>query len=128
MCTDDVAYQAFRAQSRNLIWQQAVLAKPLAERRLLAAQIRQMSETKKNAEGLSEISDVTEAGVAALWQQLPCGHEIHTLIHGHTHRPNTHQHQINEQTITRYVIQDWHNEIAGYLALDSRGKLTTHPL
>ena len=51
LCSDDVAYQQFRAQSRNPMWQAAVLMKPLAERRMLAGQIRMMSETKKNAEG-----------------------------------------------------------------------------
>ncbi len=127
MCTDDVEYQAFRAQARNPMWQQAILAKPLVERRLLATQIRQMSESKKNSDGLTEISDVTDAGVQALMSDLVQDNAIH-LIHGHTHRPNTHIHQVNGINVTRHVIQDWHDDMAGYLALSSDGNITAHTL
>ncbi len=120
LCTDDIAYQQFRAQSRNPLWQMAVLHKPIAERRMLAGQIRQMSETRKNSEGKSEISDVTENGIEAListqnHQTLP------TLIHGHTHRPAIHEHSYLNQPFKRYVIQDWANDHGGYLAVDAQG-------
>ena len=35
LCTDDHAYQAFRAQVRNPEWQAAFLARPLAERKVV---------------------------------------------------------------------------------------------
>ncbi|WP_367488444.1 UDP-2,3-diacylglucosamine diphosphatase [Snodgrassella alvi] len=120
LCTDDVAYQQFRMQSRNPLWQMAVLSKPIAERRLLAGQIRQMSETRKNNEGKSEISDVTEGAI----QQLMENHAqdtLPTLIHGHTHRPAVHESKLNNQLFKRYVIQDWAENYGGYLAVDANG-------
>ena len=120
LCTDDIAYQQFRAQSRNPLWQMAVLSKSIEERRLLSGQIRQMSETRKNNEGKSEISDVTERAI----NELMSNHiqpTLPTLIHGHTHRPAVHESQLNNQPFKRYVIQDWADNYGGYLAVDTDG-------
>lgn len=120
LCTDDLTYQQFRAQSRNPLWQMAVLSKSIEERRLLAGQIRQMSETRKNNEGKSEISDVTEQAI----NELMSSHmqpTLPTLIHGHTHRPAVHESQLNNQLFKRYVIQDWVDDYGGYLAVDADG-------
>ena len=43
LCTDDTAYQAFRAQSRNPAWQAAVLARTVAERIAMAQEARTAS-------------------------------------------------------------------------------------
>src|SRR5690606_35275841 len=43
LCTADTDYLAFRKQVRVPAWQQALLAKPLAERRQIAAQLREGS-------------------------------------------------------------------------------------
>ena len=40
LCTDDVAHQQFREQSRNPEWQKAILAKSILEREELARQLR----------------------------------------------------------------------------------------
>ena len=127
LCTDDLAYQQFRLQSRHPQWQAAMLAKPLAERRLLARQIRQMSESRKSAEGKSEIADATEAGVLALMQPYSAT-PMPTLIHGHTHRPAVHQHQLNGQQFTRHVLQDWHGHSGGYLTIDAEHGVQSHLL
>lgn len=124
-CTDDLPYQQFRAQSRQPLWQAAVLAKPLLERKMLAGQIRMMSETKKNADGVSAISDVTEAGIQAALVQYP---NLVGIIHGHTHRPNHHEHQTESKVIQRYVIPDWENGQGGYWQLDNSHNLTMHSL
>lgn len=117
LCTDDLAYQQFRLQARNPQWQAMILSKPLAERRILAAQIRQISEGAKAENGKTAISDATEAGIQALMSQYAGAN----LIHGHTHRPATHEHQINGQTIQRFVIQDWYGNQGGYLVVDANG-------
>lgn len=127
LCTDDLAYQQFRLQSRNSMWQAAVMAKPLAERRMLAGQIRMMSEIKKAEDGKSEISDATEAGVRALLNQYH-GKGIEVLIHGHTHRPAVHVHETEEGCVRRYVLQDWENGKGGYLSIGSDGKIDAHLL
>lgn len=126
LCTDDLPYQQFRAQSRSPLWQAAMLSKPLAERRLLAGQIRQMSETRKNAEGKSEISDVTEAGIQTLMARFAAD-PMPTLIHGHTHRPAIHKHQYQGRPFRRYVLQDWYDQCGGYLQVDNQG-VQTKPL
>ncbi|MBP6344339.1 MAG: UDP-2,3-diacylglucosamine diphosphatase [Neisseriaceae bacterium] len=117
LCTDDLAYQQFRLQARNPQWQAMILSKPLAERRVLAAQIRQMSEGAKADNGKTAISDATEAGVQALMSQYPGA----DLIHGHTHRPDAHQHVVNGETLCRFVIQDWYGHEGGYLQIDADG-------
>ncbi|WP_293763272.1 UDP-2,3-diacylglucosamine diphosphatase [uncultured Aquitalea sp.] len=117
LCTDDTAYQQFRAVSRSPAWQAAMLARPLAERHAIAAQARQQSEMAKQQNGLTPISDVTEQAVAALLD----AHGWPTLIHGHTHRPATHWHRHGEHAAQRWVIQDWHGSAGGYLRLDENG-------
>jgi len=117
LCTDDLAYQQFRLQARNPQWQAMILSKPLAERRLLAAQIRQMSEGAKADNGKTAISDATEAGIQALMAPYPGAH----LIHGHTHRPAVHEHSVASQAIKRFVIQDWYDNEGGYLMIDANG-------
>lgn len=126
LCTEDLAYQQFRLQARNPLWQAAMLAKPLAERHILAAQIRQMSEGKKAANGKSAISDATEAGVQELIKSVSGSLEVlPTLIHGHTHRPAVHEHQFNNQPFKRYVIADWFESEdgieGGFLKVDATG-------
>ena len=117
LCTDDAAYQQFRALSRSPQWQQAMLAKPLAERHAIARHARAQSEMNKQQTGLTAISDVTEAAV----QALLAAHDWPTLIHGHTHRPAHHRHQAGERGASRWVIQDWHGERGGYLRLGEAG-------
>lgn len=126
-CTDDVAYQQFRMLARNPAWQAATLAKPLAERRMLAQQLRMMSEGNKQQQGKTAISDVTEQGVQALLAQFSEDGLPPVLIHGHTHRPAMHLHQLNGHSAERWVIADWHDGQGGYLRLDASG-LTAHPL
>ncbi|MBP9535083.1 MAG: UDP-2,3-diacylglucosamine diphosphatase, partial [Pseudoxanthomonas sp.] len=47
LCTDDHAYQAFRAQTRDPHWQAMFLAQPLAARQAFAAQARQASMSRQ---------------------------------------------------------------------------------
>ncbi|UTH74398.1 UDP-2,3-diacylglucosamine diphosphatase [Chromobacterium sp. IIBBL 290-4] len=117
LCTDDAAYQQFRAISRNPQWQQAMLARPLAERHAIARQARMQSEMNKQANGLTAISDVTETAV----RELLAARDWPLLIHGHTHRPAEHSHQDQDRSAQRWVIQDWHGERGGYLKLDETG-------
>lgn len=122
LCTDDTAYQAFRLQSHHPAWQQAVLAKPLAERRQLAGHIRHISEQRKSAEGKGEISDATEQGIQTLMQAYAAA-PMPALIHGHTHRPAVHEHILaaNGQAFTRHVLPDWYGTAGGYACVDACG-------
>ncbi|MEO8134005.1 MAG: UDP-2,3-diacylglucosamine diphosphatase, partial [Betaproteobacteria bacterium] len=79
LCTDDVAYQQFRAQVRNPEWQQALLAQPLAARKHLARQMREGSDAAKSGKSV-DIMDVNGDAVAAAFKR----HAVDRMIHGHT--------------------------------------------
>ncbi|MFZ9550637.1 MAG: UDP-2,3-diacylglucosamine diphosphatase [Hylemonella sp.] len=98
LCLDDVSYLAFRAEVRSQAWQQTFLARPLAQRREIAAQLRLQSESRKLA-GAS-YGDV-DSPLAKRWLQAA---RANCLIHGHTHRPADHPLEQGQQ---RLVLSDW---------------------
>lgn len=100
LCLDDTDYQALRRTVRDPAWQQAVLARPLAERHALARQMRDASDARKSDSGPADWADVDTA--AALdWL---AAHAAPTLIHGHTHRPARHDLAPGRD---RLVLSDW---------------------
>ncbi len=114
LCTDDLAYQAFRRQVRDPAWQAGFLAQPLAARKAFIASLRQRSEAAK-AEKAMEIMDVNADAVATLLRD----HGYPTLVHGHTHRPACHDLSIDGHACQRRVLADWRGE-ARWLAYDGR--------
>ena len=82
LCTDDLAYQAFRRRVRRP-WVLALLRLlPHALRRKLAQQARAGSESAKAAKPV-EIMDVNAGEVMRVLREQ----QVCRLIHGHTHRP-----------------------------------------
>ncbi len=61
------------------------------------------------------IMDVTPSAV----DEFCSKHEIDLLVHGHTHRPNTHQ----TNTGTRIVLGDWNKTGWCFLLDDQQKKL-----
>jgi len=110
LCTDDVAYQAFRAQTRNPQWQAGFLCKPLAARLAFAQQARAASKAHQGglqAQGTMEtITDVSAATVNATLARFG----IDTLIHGHTHRPAVHEIAVEGRPCRRIVLGDWYEQ------------------
>jgi UDP-2,3-diacylglucosamine hydrolase len=110
LCTDDVAYQTFRAQVRSDDWQSQFLSQPLAARQAFAAQARAAS--KRHQSGLvndqqESIMDVSQASVLAVMQR----YGVTRLIHGHTHRPAIHQFfNIDNTSSQRIVLGDWYSQ------------------
>lgn len=102
LCTEDHAYQQFRAMARDPQWQQGMLAKPLEERRALAQGMRMQSQGN-NANKPENIMDVTRAEVVRVMEEAGVRH----LIHGHTHRPAVHDVALKDGTGTRWVLGDW---------------------
>jgi UDP-2,3-diacylglucosamine hydrolase len=98
LCTDDVAYQSWRATCRDPAWQQAFLDRPLAERMAIVRQVRSASEAGKRALA-EELMDVNEAAVDSAMRQQGA----RLLIHGHTHRPARHE----RDGRIRWVLPDW---------------------
>jgi len=108
LCTDDRDYQAFRAQVRGPAWQSEFLSKPLAERKAIAAALRQRSEAIKaeKRDGADYLMDVNEATVEDFLRD----NGYATLIHGHTHRPDRHDHIVDGIHCERWVLSDWHQD------------------
>lgn len=105
LCTDDHQYQAFRQMVRNPAWQQAMLARPLAERLALAKQLRETS-TASMAGKSDEIMDVNQDAVVAAMRE----HGVYTLLHGHTHRPAVHSFAADSHGALRIVLGDWYTQ------------------
>jgi UDP-2,3-diacylglucosamine hydrolase len=112
LCTDDVAYQKFRALARSKAFQAEFLSRPLAERRIVAQQYRAKSEQAKRATP-EQIMDVTPSAVGDAFRQ----HAVERLIHGHTHRPATHVHEVDGRRCERWVLPDWDRR-GGYLVAE----------
>ena len=115
LCTDDVEYQKFRAYARAPANQARFLAQPLAARHAELAALRQKSEGAKQGKA-AEILDVNVAAVEAVLRK----HGYPRLIHGHTHRPAQHVHEVDGQPCERWVLGDWY-ENGSYLRCDERG-------
>ncbi|MDX9707882.1 MAG: UDP-2,3-diacylglucosamine diphosphatase [Azospira sp.] len=108
LCTDDGEYQAFRTQSRSPEWQAAFLKKPLAERRAIARALRAQSEAgKREKAGRADYLMDVNAGAT---DDFLRAHGYATFIHGHTHRPATHDHIVDGIHVERWVLADWHDE------------------
>ena len=105
LCLDDTAYMAFRAQVRNPAWQAALLAKPLAERRAIAAQMREISESSQRGKE-NPYTDLQPAATDDFLRE----HGYATFIHGHTHQPARHDHIVDGIHVERWVLADWHEE------------------
>jgi len=113
LCLDDTAYMAFRAQVRNPEWQAALLAKPLAERRAIAAHMREVSEASQRGKD-HPYTDLEPVATDDFLRQ----HGYATFIHGHTHRPARHDHIVDGIHVERWVLADWHEERGEALVWD----------
>jgi UDP-2,3-diacylglucosamine hydrolase len=104
LCSDDVRYQRFRARIRRPGVVRAFLALPRSLRRAIAG--------RKPPEIMDVAVPTVEAALRA--------HGYPRLIHGHTHRPGRHLHEIDGQTCERWVLADWYRR-ASFLRCDGRG-------
>ena len=116
LCTDDVAYQAFRAEVRSTTWKTQFLSQPLTKRIAYIEQLRAKSEQEKSSKSM-EIMDVNGNAVDALLRKFAYPP---LFIHGHTHRPNTHTHIPDQKRCERWVLGDWYEQ-GSYLELSAAG-------
>lgn len=100
LCLADTAYQRFRAQVRQPAWQSSFLAKPLAERQAIGAQMRAASRAHQQHADPVTFADADPA-LAQRWLQAA---GADTLVHGHTHRP---QSERCPEGWHRHVLSDW---------------------
>lgn len=102
LCTDDVEYQAFRAQMRDPNVQNMLLSQSLTERRALAQSLRDNSK-EANSNKAEDIMDINQAELEKVMSDL----QVKTLIHGHTHRPAKHRFVRDGENMSRIVLGDW---------------------
>ncbi len=117
LCTDDRDYQAFRTEVRDPLWQARFLARPLGERKAIAAALRRQSEQAKREkleQSQDDLMDVNPAATDDFLRQ----HGYATFIHGHTHRPACHDHLIDGIHVERWVMSDWHEDRGESLCWD----------
>jgi UDP-2,3-diacylglucosamine hydrolase len=105
LCTKDIQYQAFRKHVRNPETQSAFLALPLAARREIAANMRSGTQASM-LEKDEFIMDVEHSTVDQIMRE----HDVVRMIHGHTHRPATHQFETAGVTRERIVLGDWYDD------------------
>lgn len=114
LCTDDLAYQAMRTRLRRPWVQTLLLALPLALRQRLAGLARTRSEAAKQNKP-EEIMDVSQEEVRRVLR----AHDYPRLIHGHTHRPAHHVHEVDGHSCERWVLPDWY-KTGGYVDCDQQ--------
>ena len=115
LCIDDVDYLRYREQMHDAEFQQNFLAKPLAARKAFIEELRQLS-TEANLYKDRAIMDVNDEAVATLLRK----YRYPRLIHGHTHRPARHEHDVDGHTCERWVLGDWDQQ-GSALRVDSMG-------
>lgn len=102
LCIDDHEYQRFRHQVRSTDWQTTFLAQTLAEREAIAREMRTRSEQRKRSMAHDpELWADVDTDTAREWLRRA---GADTLIHGHTHRPATHD---LGDGMSRVVLSDW---------------------
>lgn len=115
LCTDDLDYQLYREQMHDAEFQKDFLARPLAARKTFIENLRQRSAEAKLHKD-SAIMDVNDEAVAALLRE----YRYPRLIHGHTHRPARHEHDVDGHTCERWVLGDW-DQHGSALRVDAMG-------
>ena len=120
LCTDDTQYQSLRATVRDPRWQRAFLARPLEERRRLAADLRETSR-EHTARKDEAIMDVNARAVTRAFRE----HGVQRMIHGHTHRPGVHTLTVDGVRVERIVLGDWYEQGSVLWCTPQGVKLTT---
>ncbi len=102
LCLDDQDYQQFRRMVRSPEWRAEFLTRPLSERKAVALDMRRRSEARKKSMAHDpELWADVDPQAARSWLEAA---SADTLIHGHTHRPGSHD---LGHGLRRVVLSDW---------------------
>jgi UDP-2,3-diacylglucosamine hydrolase len=116
LCTDDVNHQRARQKWLDPRRQARILALPIWIRRLYAAWLRRRSRMNK-AMLPASIMDVSQSAVEDSLRK----HGVWQMIHGHTHRPATHDFNLDGAPARRIVLSDWHDDHGSLLSYSAEG-------
>lgn len=115
LCTKDEKYQEFRKTVHQKWLQRLFHCIPLFIRKKIVSHVQNKIKQQKYSKQM-EIMDVTPEEVVNVFES---NHVTH-MIHGHTHRPNTHHHHTNQGIATRIVLGDWYTQ-GSILVCNSKG-------
>jgi UDP-2,3-diacylglucosamine hydrolase len=121
-CTDDVGYQRWRRFSRNRAAQWLFLRLPLSLRTKIAGGVRSGSDSAKRNKP-DNIMDVNPDSVRS-WMEST---GVTRLVHGHTHRPQTHHFTLRGSEAERIVLPDWRPQRCEVLAMSAMS-IETRPI
>jgi UDP-2,3-diacylglucosamine hydrolase len=110
-CTGDVPYQKFRARVRDPQTQARFLRLPYWLRRSIATWLRWRSKGRRYDAQTQMMTDVSQGTV----EDEARRYGYATLIHGHTHRPATHDLFVDGIHVERWVMADWSADRGEYL-------------
>lgn len=102
LCTRDEGYIRMRRYLRNPLTLFVLRHLPKRTRHKLARKLRNESRSQTRMKA-NDIVDVTPDEVP----KVMAHYGVHTLIHGHTHRPAIHKLHIDDQAARRIVLGDW---------------------
>lgn len=123
LCTNDKGYMLFRAWTRQ-VWLQKLFYKlPIKWRISIANKARRKSKEKQSAPAYDHSKgEVVDSTVTAIFKQHP---DINGIIHGHTHKPQTHHITVDGKDYWRVVLPDWELDHepprSGYAILNKDG-------
>ncbi len=123
LCTDDLSYMAFRQQVREPSWQAQFLSQTVAIRQSFIEQARKKSESDKSTKAMA-IMDVNNSALESVLRHY---HYPEILIHGHTHKPMLHRHEIAQHACQRYVLGDWYEQ-GSCLKMTDDGVISTQKI
>lgn len=110
LCTDDLPYQQFRAQTRDPAFVAQFLSQPLPARIAFAQKARETSQSRQadmkagDRAQFETVTDVAPSAVESTFQR----YGVDRMIHGHTHRPAVHDLHIDGRPCQRIVLGDWY--------------------
>ena|SRR5690554_1541152 len=108
LCTEDTGYQRFRRLIRNPKLLRFLTKLPLPWRRKIAHKLRSNSKSSKPlTQAQLARMDATDEAVQEAFETA----QVERMIHGHTHKPNVHEHSLENGAIgTRIVLGDWYEQ------------------
>ncbi|RHW22697.1 UDP-2,3-diacylglucosamine diphosphatase [Pseudomonas jilinensis] len=116
LCIDDLGYMKMRRWLRNPVSRFILRNLPLKTRHRIGRKLRAESMARTRLKP-SDITDVNLGAVADVMRKF----KVHTLIHGHTHRPAVHDLMLDGQPAQRIVLGDW-DKYGWVLSIDQNGQ------
>jgi UDP-2,3-diacylglucosamine hydrolase len=110
LCTHDVPYQRYRWLVHRPFIQAIFLSLPRSLRRKLGDNLRMQSQAHGSQKSIS-LMDVDEETVINWFKH----YQVHTMVHGHTHKPFKHVYPMAHPPATRFVLGAWDNAQAQIL-------------